>query len=1128
MVKIAIAGGSSNVAQEIIDALIEAQRHDIMALFRKDVPSEETTKGIARVKVDYEDLKQLTQTLQGVHTVLSFVSTQDDPASTAQKNLIDAAVRAGVKRFAPSEWGSSGLENLSWYAYKAETRRYLEELNKDTKVLEYTLFQPGLFVNYLTHPYTSSRHLHSFEIPIDLANRRAIVVDGGDDSHITLTTVQDLANVVARAVDFEGEWPVVGGIRGTDVSIGQLIALGEKLRGEPPFAVEKLKVRDLETGTWKTSWIPKVDHPSIPAEQVATSSRFMVAGILLAISAKAFAVSDEWNRLLPDYKFTGAEEFLTEAWREHIHYYASLTLGTYERFLHPTSSFYTVVLMARSRQTSEPADVREDRPAAKRRKVRKGTQSCWECKRRKVRCIFAFPASIVCDNCSRRGTPCISQEHPDRPVRPIDSNQVEARLRRVEEFIELLANNAGIAHALHSRTESLSEAQSISVALDDGEERRRKVLSQASDTADDLDKKTITHPGPSLIPLSPTIGISQISRKPGADKYEHLTHELIAAWPSQGDLDIICTLPVGLSAPLHRTICTFNHSSGVKGLPSQRRMLQLPPPGSHPVLIARQLLALGTYLQGVLPSSTQGSEGAGTSYSDVMVCAVNRAIRLVTTNDELVGSVEGIECIMLEAMYHNHAGNLHRAWMAVRRAISVAQMIALPRGLDSPSLKILDPITRATFDPNHVCFRLVQMDRYLSLMLGLPQGSLEAPFATPQALQECHPIDRMERIHCVVAGRILQRKDDDINNLAKAHDIDQVLQKAAGEVSPQWWLTPEVVSCNSDNAVRLSDTMRLMGQFTHYHLLTRLHLPYMLRSSTDGRYDHSKITAVNASREILSRYVVFRTSHPSHFYCRGIDFLAFVAITVMCIAHIESRRHDQQSTGSPNASTFFSSLAHSRPSDRGTMERTLDIIKSMALAGTDGIASKLSRVIHHLLAVEAIAAQGTIYRTRPSNGEEGELECDGKLTHGGTSLHVYISHLGGVDFERGSISKPTAAGLEQLELGTLPTSATESLFHDQLVEQMHQPPSASGYSPVDHMGCELPSSNPHPVSLQFGQGPSSQEPELHIPVQPSGAEDDWGLQGVDIALFNSLYRDTAVPDAVEKETWTHWMNMAET
>lgn len=69
------------------------------------------------------------------------------------------------------------------------------------------------------------------EMPFDFTKRRALVLDGGDDGRITLTTVQDLANVVAKAVDFEGEWPVISGIRGTTMSIGQLISLGEKIRG---------------------------------------------------------------------------------------------------------------------------------------------------------------------------------------------------------------------------------------------------------------------------------------------------------------------------------------------------------------------------------------------------------------------------------------------------------------------------------------------------------------------------------------------------------------------------------------------------------------------------------------------------------------------------------------------------------------------------------------------------------------------------------------------------------------------------------------------------------------------------------------------------------------------------------
>jgi hypothetical protein len=55
--------------------------------------------------VNYDDKSELVEALRGIHTVLSFIQLLSDPGNTAQKNLIDAAIVAGVKRFAPSEWG---------------------------------------------------------------------------------------------------------------------------------------------------------------------------------------------------------------------------------------------------------------------------------------------------------------------------------------------------------------------------------------------------------------------------------------------------------------------------------------------------------------------------------------------------------------------------------------------------------------------------------------------------------------------------------------------------------------------------------------------------------------------------------------------------------------------------------------------------------------------------------------------------------------------------------------------------------------------------------------------------------------------------------------------------------------
>ena len=46
---------------------------------------------------------------------------------------------------------------------------------------------------------------------------------------------------------------------------------------------------------------------------------------------------------------------------------------------------------------------------AKRKRVRKGTHSCWECRRRKVKCLLASPDDDICINCRRKGTQCVSQ-----------------------------------------------------------------------------------------------------------------------------------------------------------------------------------------------------------------------------------------------------------------------------------------------------------------------------------------------------------------------------------------------------------------------------------------------------------------------------------------------------------------------------------------------------------------------------------------------------------------------------------------------------------------------------------------------------------------------------------------------
>ncbi|KAJ4160247.1 hypothetical protein NW754_003372 [Fusarium falciforme] len=71
-------------------------------------------------------------------------------------------------------------------------------------------------------------------------------------------------------------------------------------------------------------------------------------------------------------------------------------------------------------------------PALKPRKLRKGTQSCWECKRRKARCTFSAATKDVCEGCKRRGTECVSQELTDEPPPPGSRKGLVDRLGQVE------------------------------------------------------------------------------------------------------------------------------------------------------------------------------------------------------------------------------------------------------------------------------------------------------------------------------------------------------------------------------------------------------------------------------------------------------------------------------------------------------------------------------------------------------------------------------------------------------------------------------------------------------------------------------------------------------------------------
>ncbi|PGH00365.1 hypothetical protein GX51_05864 [Blastomyces parvus] len=315
MVKIAVAGGSGQVACEVIDALIASKEHEITVLSRKPAPATGIAPGINWQVVDYGNTTQLIKILQGVHTLLSFIQILSDPNQESQKYLIDAAISAGVKRFAPSEYGSKGTVDMPWWHGKEKIREYLKEVNGIENKLEYTLFQPGLFLDYLAFPHKTAKHLDPLQTVFDFENRRAIVVDGHEDAIMTLTTVADLAAIVAQAVNYKGKWPSVGGIRGNRVTVSQLLEIGKRVQGRS-FTIDKVKIADLTAGHLMASWGLQSVHQAVSQDQAQDMLKTVSIGILLSSSKGAWDSSDEMNQLFPEYEFTSAEHFLNSVWKK--------------------------------------------------------------------------------------------------------------------------------------------------------------------------------------------------------------------------------------------------------------------------------------------------------------------------------------------------------------------------------------------------------------------------------------------------------------------------------------------------------------------------------------------------------------------------------------------------------------------------------------------------------------------------------------------------------------------------------------------------------------------------------------------------------------------------------------------
>ena len=425
------------------------------------------------------------------------------------------------------------------------------------------------------------------------------------------------------------------------------------------------------------------------------------------------------------------------------------------------------------------------------------------------------------------------------------------------------------------------------------------------------------------------------------------------------------------------------------------------------------------------------------------------AISLVTTNDALLGSIEGLECVIIESVYQSTRGSLRRSWVSCRRAMGIAQLMGLNRSEHRVQYQVLQP--GVEHHPELLWFRVVYLDRLLCLMLGLSQGSLDQSMASDAMLADDTPVGRLERIHCVIASRILERNESHptSRDVALIEDLDKQLQRTARSLPSKWWLAPTLDIASTDSPTLFWDMRRLFAQVLHYNLLNQLHLPYLLRSSSAERsYEYSRITCINASREILSRFITLHSVHGITHSCRIVDFLTLMAAMTLLLAHLDSHFWEAENL-----------LSHQYYNDRAMIEQAQETMEEVNRLNSDPLNAQSASLLRRLLTIEAEASNGHPHGSRMVSLVNTGIETP-PPSDDDAILSVHIPYFGNI-----------------------------KIAHEGISKEVTRPRTAATHRPA-----------------------RSRRADRFSNLRLAAEVEDWALQGIDLAFFESLIGANDVGD----------------
>ncbi|KAK7703241.1 hypothetical protein SLS64_009218 [Diaporthe eres] len=441
-------------------------------------------------------------------------------------------------------------------------------------------------------------------------------------------------------------------------------------------------------------------------------------------------------------------------------------------------------------------------------------------------------------------------------------------------------------------------------------------------------------------PASMRIGVSSSVTH---SKHQALSQTLLAAYPSHSDLRIIGSTGETLAIYLaHEYMTPFHRLEREVAVESERLWgkQQRQPQNTaetRPVLIARQMLMLACVLHHlhVAGSAMRSRKGSYRQLNNLsrppraLARQLAEAVTtLVTAHDRFTsGTLDGLECLWLEAMYHEHNGNIRRSWLTCRRAISAAQLMGFPghgRSRMPQPRSILQKQDGEALDLQQLWLCLVHNELALCLALGMqpsafcPNDTFLSVANSATTEDDATHTSKLERRHAAISRRVIQRSERDpgFEDLDAALQIHTELEDAAAAIPSAWWIMPSLPEHTRDEADTekplFGTVMKLRAQILHAYLLLLAHLPAMLQAifsrptitTTPDRQNHhpdhnrdrdrdrnhllasNRSICIEASRDLLRRFIHLRSCERTAGCFRLLDHYAWLAAATLLLARL--------------------------------------------------------------------------------------------------------------------------------------------------------------------------------------------------------------------------------------------------